>query len=57
MIMALTMLSVIDAVLPCTNYDMRNMDNFYRFARPSVYSSMESNWSYTCNAPNFRGAM
>ena len=32
------------------------MDNVHRFVRPTVYASPESNWSYTCNAPNVRGA-
>ena len=53
---ALTVLSMIDAVLPCTNYDTSVIwKNVHRFVRPTVYPSQESNWSYTCNAPNVRG--
>ena len=54
---ALTVLSVIDAVLPYTNYDTSVIwKNVHRFVRPTVYSSPDSNWSYTYNAPNVRGA-
>ena len=55
---ALTIPSVIDTVLPYTNYDTSVIwiELVHRFVRPTPHLSPESNWSYTCNAPNFLGA-
>ena len=54
---ALTIPSVIDAVLPYTNYDTSVIwITCTDLSDLLPHSSPESNWSYTCNAPNVRGA-